>query len=486
MKPRRQRRAVMSGFVMLLTLLAACTGQAAPVQLTRQVLTLPAGAGMPIFGDIDGDGRLDLLVIDQSENKLLSYHQGANGFASSPDQTMALPPQTGWVALCDVDAHPGMELLMSTATGVFYSRQNGGRFEPERHTLIEANQVFTKDSHPILITLNTNNTWTNDMIPVISAGQTVLYRRDANYVWSPEPPIALTAKHTGWSVSREQRRNPWAVGENYAYNLSIQQSYQARPQDDDQKPENEAIRKIFEDMKKDSPEADVTMDLMDVDGDGRKDVVLWKVSGKWDFRTDFYIFLRGADGKLPDRPTQVLHGRGLPIPLGNEFHWSPLGDLNGDGVCELVLLEFKTSATSVSGALETALSHGLDWGLTIRSFRHGGFPGSAEASLPITMILPAEMLQEWPIFIKGDFNGDGRPDVLTRRTETQWNIFLSTADGQWFAPQPAITFETPAQGYMTVRDLNGDGLADIFWYEPDDNRISIFMSPTNLAKGKKP
>ena len=30
------------------------------------------------------------------------------------------------------------------------------------------------------------------------------------------------------------------------------------------------------------------------------------------------------------------------------------------------------------------------------------------------------------------------------------------------------------------------GLADIFWYEPDDNRISIFMSPTNLAKGKKP
>ncbi len=99
-------------------------------------------------------------------------------------------------------------------------------------------------------------------------------------------------------------------------------------------------------------------------------------------------------------------------------------DLDGDGYCELVLLEFKTSITSASGLVETALSHGLDWSLTIRSFHHGAFSRSPDASVPVTMVLPAEVLAGWPIFIQGDFNGDGRPDLLVRRSETQWNIFL--------------------------------------------------------------
>src|SRR5208282_782589 len=126
--------------------------------------------------------------------------------------------------------------------------------------------------------------------------------------------------------------------------------------------------------------------------------------------TDVYIFLRGVDQKLPERPTQVLHCRGLPIPISSKsgWSWSPVHDLDGNGTCELVLLEFKTSITSASGLMETALSHGLDWSLTIRSFHHGAFSHSPDASVPVTMVLPAEVLTGWPIFIQGDFNGEGR------------------------------------------------------------------------------
>jgi hypothetical protein len=102
------------------------------------------------------------------------------------------------------------------------------------------------------------------------------------------------------------------------------------------------------------------------------------------------------------------------------------------------------------------------------------------------MILPSEALSEWTIFIEGDFNGDGRPDLLVRRSDTQWNIFPSTTDGRWFAPQPVLTFEAPARGYVEINDLNGDGLADIIWHEPDEHRLSIFMSPSRQAKGKTP
>jgi len=55
--------------------------------------------------------------------------------------------------------------------------------------------------------------------------------------------------------------------------------------------------------------------------------------------TDVYVFLRGADDKLPERPTQILHCRGIPIPIGSTFRSSPIADLKGDGTYELVLME---------------------------------------------------------------------------------------------------------------------------------------------------
>jgi len=471
----------------LLMFLTVNAGRAAPVELSRQVITLPAYAGAPLFADVEGNGRCNLLVIDPVERKLLNYHQRPNGFTNSPDQAIPLPPQTAWVALCDVDAHPGLELLFSTATGLVYSRQNAGLFESERHTLLEASQAFTNYEFPTLTLLTTNpatRDGTNDLIPVISEGQTVLYHRNSAYEWSAGSPLALDVKHTAWSVNRDPQ---WMMGPNPAHSLDVEQSFRAKPdQVRDKEPENEAVRKILDDMKKNTEAGPPMADRVDVDGDGRQDLVLWQRSGKLDFKTDIYLFLRGADQELPERPTQILHYRGFPIPIGSTYEASPVHDLNGHGICELVLLEFKIGFTSASGLVEMALSHGVDCSLTIRSFHHGAFSRSPDASVPVTIPIVLEELGAWPICIQGDFNGDGRPDLLVRRSDTQWNIFFSTTDGRWFAPQPAMTFDAPARGFFKINDLNGDGLADIIWYELDNPNLSIFMSPPRQAKGKNP
>ena len=444
----------------------------------------PVSRFLPI---LKGDGRCDLLVIDAVEKKLLNYHQRPDGFSHLPDQAIALPPQTAWVALCDVDAHPGLELLFSTATGLVYSRQNAGLFESERHTLIEASQAFPNFDSPILIRLGTNKVGTNDLIPVISAGQTVLYHRNSAYEWSPGPPLALDLKQTAWHINLDPWRDPWALGQNPAHSLSVQQSFRAKPDPKrDEKLENEAIRMIIDDIKKVAGAFPPRTVRMDVDGDGREDLVLWHVTGNLDTKTDVYLFLRGVDQQLPERPTQILHCRGFPIPTGSTLNVSPVIDLKGDGKCELVLLELKTGITSASGLVETALSHGFDWALTIRSFHHGAFSRSPDASVPVRTSLLSEYSFEWPIFIQGDFNGDGRPDLLVRGLGTQWNIFLSTTDGRWFAPQPAMTFDEPGRGHIEIKDLNGDGMSDIIWHEPDEHRLSIFMSPFPQAKGKNP
>lgn len=467
--------------------LAAVAGRAGPVELPRQTVTLPANAGEPLFADVEGGGRCNLLALDPVEKKLLNYRRRPDGFGNAPDQTIALPPQTAWVTVCHVDAHPGLDLLFSTATGLVYSRQNAGLFESERHTLIKVSQAFANLDFPILTRLGTNNTGSNELIPVISTGQAALYHRNSAYEWSPGPPLVADVHQTAWRLDTNWWRDPWASGPNPAHSLSVEQSFRAKPDlKRDEELENEGIRKSIDDMKKGPSTFPPRTVRMDVDGDGREDLVLWHVTGNIETKTDVQIFLRGADQQLPERPSQILHCRGFPIPTGSTWKMSPVTDLKGDGKCELVLLELKSTFVSLRGALETALSHGLDWALTIRLFHDGGFSRNPDVSVPVTGILPGEVLHGWPVFIQGDFNGDGRPDLLFRRSETQWNIFFSTTDGRWFAPEPAMTFDTPASGTIEIQDLNGDGLSDIIWREPDGHRLAIFMSPIHPAKGKNP
>jgi hypothetical protein len=483
-------------------------GWAAPMELSRQTIILPVNAGPPLFADVDEDGRSDLSVIDLVEKKFLNYHQRPTGFGNAADQSIPLPPQTAWVALCDVDSRPGLELLFSTATGLIYSRQNDGLFESEQHTLIEAKQPFTDFNFPNLTLIATNKSGTNDLIPVISAGQLVLYHRDGVYKWSPGSSQPLDAKRASWNIDRgaydwisesggsnarrkqrfiELDDHAWTIGGNPAYNLRVQQSVRAKPDPNPNgEPENAAVRKVIDEMKKGTSEGAVRTNRVDFDGDGREDLVLWQCSGKLDCKTDFYFFRRGANQQLPAQPTQILRARGFPFPVRSANEASPLGDINADGVAELVMLELNTSFTTPSGFLETALSHGLDWSLTIRTFNHGNFSRSPNVSFPVTAVLPLDNSNEWPFFIHGDFNGDGRPDFVVRRTETRWNIFPSTTDGRWFEPQPMMTFDAPSSGSLEINDLNGDGLSDIIWTDADEPRLWIFLSPPRHAKGRNP
>ena len=198
---RRASAETMNQSGLLLMFLALHVCRAGPVELSPRSITVPVNTGIMRFVDVDGDGRLDLLLIDSVAKTLSNYHQRPNGFPNGPDQVIPLPPQTVWVAPCDIDAHPGLELLMSTATGLVYSRQDAGLFELERRPLIQASQVFTNFDFPILTLLNTNKPGTNDMIPVISARDAVPYHRNSAYEWSPGPALPLDAPPAAWSVS---------------------------------------------------------------------------------------------------------------------------------------------------------------------------------------------------------------------------------------------------------------------------------------------
>jgi hypothetical protein len=463
-----------------LSLLLAAHANAQTNNFKSQIITLPFNANATIFVDVDNDGLSDLLALDQVGKKLLIYRQRDFGFTNAADQVLQLPPKTAWVTARDVDKHPGLELLFSTSAGIVYCRQTGGVFESEFRTLITTDQVFTNEGLPVLISQTRT-----DAIPVIRPNESVLYRADNNLNWQPETASALAASPAIWFTVP----NEWMMGNSSSRSLHIQQSFQGKPKEIESKlPDSEALARVIEEARKSGWSELIGTNRVDLNGDGRKDLIFWQAFPGLDARTDLYVFLCGSDGKFPQRPTQVLHCRGFPIPINSMGQASPIADLKRDGQYQVVTLDLTSSLTSASRILDMVLSGGLEGMLTIRSFHQGAFSATPNAAVPVRTIMPittptiTEIGREWPFFIDGDFNGDGRMDLVVRRTG-QWTVQFSTDDGRWFTSQPALLFETPFEGYFDFKDLNGDGRSDIILRAQDDPRICIFMSN---KKGAQP
>lgn len=72
----------------------------------------------------------------------------------------------------------------------------------------------------------------------------------------------------------------------------------------------------------------------------------------------------------------------------------------------------------------------------------------------------------------GDFNGDGRSDVLWRHSASGANTIWATADSSTRVPVSTLGTGWKA---TAIDDFDGDGRADIFWHH-DDSRIRIWRS----------
>lgn len=443
-----------------------------------QTITLPEKAMRTHFADLNGAGRFDLLAVDSIGKELFIYRQRAAGFTNTPDQIIELPPHTAWIAPCHVESRTNLDLLVSSATGLTYYRQNGGGFESEPRLLLLTNQAFATDDPPGFAPA-----FTNAAIPIISATQAWFYQRNDALEWTSGPPMLLEAKHGEWNGDR----NEWSLGQDGSRTLEVRQAFLSMPQPAYSfTPENDGIAKLIATLKKSGPAPKPTE--VDLDGDGRKDLVLWQVFYQ-SFRTDLYVFLRGRDGTLPEQPTQILHCRGVPMPVNSVWDRAPVADLRGDGKYELVLLEPDFIVTSIGSLVDIALTRATPFALTVRSFSHGAFARSGETVVSFKTQMSIFGSWQWPFFICGDFSGDGHSDLLVKRSAEQWAIYYSTNNGHWFQPQPAMTFELPAHGYFERRyfeisDLNGDGRSDIVSHGLDDPRIFILLTQPENTKGR--
>ena len=235
--------------------------------------------------------------------------------------------------------------------------------------------------------------------------------------------------------------------------------------------------------------------LGDLNGDGILDMVTadYGVSGSGS--SVFVLFGKG-DGTF---------AAGVSYATGGGPSCVALGDLNGDGVLDIVTTDYGTYTVSAligrgdgsfgektsyaTGAEPQSVALGdlngdgvLDlvtadnWGNTLSVFIGKG-DGTFSATISYAAVSPAAITL-------GDVNGDGVLDMVAANTsDSTADVFIGNGDGTFRAKTSYATGSTPSS--VSLGDLNGDGFLDLVTADSSSNTVSVLIGNGNGSFGAK-
>jgi uncharacterized protein (TIGR03437 family) len=181
------------------------------------------------------------------------------------------------------------------------------------------------------------------------------------------------------------------------------------------------------------------LQVADFNGDGIPDLVY----------SAYSVSLGRGDGTF--KPPIQSPVTGFSFSNG-QFRFG-VGDFNGDGKLDVVAL-----------ALDQPYS---TTGLILLLAGNGDGSLQAPARYPIALSTPA-------LAAIGDFNGDGKPDLLLNSLgSSNFCVQLGKGDGTF---QAAPCFSVANVISMTVADMDGDGIADLVMGRQMPNTISVLLS----------
>jgi hypothetical protein len=180
----------------------------------------------------------------------------------------------------------------------------------------------------------------------------------------------------------------------------------------------------------------------DFNGDGRSDVLWRNDSGQ------ISNWLGTANGGFID------NGNIVNQVVASAWKIAGTGDFNGDGRSDILW-------RNDSGTLTNWLGTG-----------NGGFSENTSA-------ISQNVALAWKVVGTGDFNGDGRSDVLWRNDSGQISNWLGTANGG-FIDNGNIVNQVVASAWKIAGtgDFNGDGRSDILWRN-DSGQLSEWLGTAN-------
>jgi hypothetical protein len=190
------------------------------------------------------------------------------------------------------------------------------------------------------------------------------------------------------------------------------------------------------------------------------------------------VYMADEYGRIPAQPQQVFR-------KGDWRSVLPVLDVDGDGFQDLVL--GYGHMDSREGIRKQITAKQLDYTLRFFFYRPGaGYPKESDCQRdvvihldhlgsPLDWSLP-ENFQRC-VKVGGDFNGDGKADLLVRDQRGAISVYFFISREKGFSLMPDLLFNClePIEDWQ-VADLNGDGVSDLIIKLAEQDAYRIFIS----------
>jgi len=179
----------------------------------------------------------------------------------------------------------------------------------------------------------------------------------------------------------------------------------------------------------------------DFNGDGRSDILWRNDNGSV---TDW---LGQSDGRFTGNTANAN------FKVGADWHVAGVGDFDGDGRDDVLW-------RNDNGALAEWLGEA-----------NGGFHGNANANYNVAT--------SWHVVGVGDFDGDGCDDILWRNDNGSVTDWLGQSDGRFTGNTANASFKVGADWHVAgVGDFDGDGRDDVLWRN-DNGALAEWLGQDN-------
>ncbi|MGF1511212.1 MAG: FG-GAP repeat domain-containing protein [Myxococcota bacterium] len=463
-----------------------------------QRLEVPGSLRWVVYGDVDGDGAVDLVVSyrrgggPKAQRFLAVFFRGTDGFSRRPDLAFQAIPVAAAFDLGDVDGKPGQELLSWTADGV-YAQSLKGRRVSQPYRIIEMQTLLGSAEDEDLVHWNMLRPFGPGGMNVI-----ILPGRGRLHIFKKEGPLwkiwaDLKFPNQSFYEPESETFRPTDDGGGFgSYSFRaltivpklslVEQSGDGRidivAAFEDQvavyvqeaaggfkdEPDVQRYFQLRTEEELETGEAFVQSQVMDLNGDNIADLSLRKnTGGIRDAQSTIQLFLGQRGGGFSETPAQVIERKGVASLVGFE-------DVDGDGTIELLLPRLEISLFSIIGVF-TSGKIAIDVDIFPRDLG-GSDLFSLKPKQTLTVRLGIDFddggsVQGGAPILGHDFDGDGRRDIILSDGGDRMLMHRGLEAGNDNYFQRSGYIELVGPGSPTTLALptgSPDGLPDVLTY----------------------
>jgi len=495
-----KKKALIAVSAVLFAVSALVSHAAEPPVYSRYALNLPAHVVNLACEDMDGDGLKDVVAFTLGTAKKgapsrgvhIYYQRKDSGFPSAPDQGFALDPRAAVFDVGAVSQGARKSIGFIAPDGVYAYIPNGRTYGTAPVQLVKAESVFAQ-ADPLGIPRwsffagQAENGAETVLLPGINRIGVYL-KGGPSYRLSGSIPVTVHTELTEGVV--EGSEGPLTIS--HKLPVAVPLGWGGRKGSDLfitwddkadvwlQRPGGGYIERaalvfrpgLLDTSKRDSLDS-ATVQAVDLDGDGRRDIIVTKMTGGIaQTKSLVFIYLMRKDGAFPQKPDHTIINEGVVGPR--------VADVDGDGRMDILLPSVKVGIRNFINMLTTKQIH-MDIGVYLQD-KNGRYPDRPTKEKGVDFKLNMDRLGKntRPVMSIGKFTKTPGYGLAVVSDEDRVSVILPDRYSI-FSDNPALKLKVDAPTEMEATDLNGDGIDDLVMsYRKDksgkNRQVNIFLS----------